>query len=326
MGKWQKLAQEVFAIEIEGLNAIKQSLDETFDQVVETLAQCKGRVVVTGIGKSGLVGRKIAATFSSTGTPSFFLHPVEGAHGDLGMVQAKDLILAISNSGETQELNAILPSFKSLGLKIIALTANLNSTLAQIADLTLQVKVPREACPLNLAPTSSTTGVLVMGDALAACLIEKKKFKEHDFKRYHPGGALGQRLAAKVKELMHTSNLPLVQASQPLKNALQIMNQANLGIVILVDKQNKLQGVFTDGDLRRTLIQDQLDLNQAVSQFMTVNPKYITLEESAAKALDIMEAKQITVLPVVESKHSLKVLGVIHLHDLLGKGQFKFST
>ncbi|WP_456325647.1 KpsF/GutQ family sugar-phosphate isomerase [Desulfonauticus submarinus] len=324
MGKWSEIAKQVFEIEIEGLKKVQLDLNSNFDLAIDYLANCKGRVVVTGIGKSGLVGRKIAATLSSTGTPAFFLHPVEGAHGDLGMLRPEDIILAISNSGETDELNAILPSLKSLGLKIIGITSNPNSTLGKLCNLVLKVKVPREACPLNLAPTSSTTATLVIGDALAACLVQKKEFKEKDFKRYHPGGFLGQRLAENITNLMHT-NIPLIEETKSLEEGLKIMNQANLGIVIIANKHKQLKGVFTDGDLRRFAAQGKLNFHSNISLFMTKNPKFIVSTEKAAKALDIMEEKQITVLPVINNDKDKIILGIIHLHDLLGKGKLKFS-
>lgn len=324
MNKWLQLAQEVFEIEIQGLEQVKKDLDHNFDLAIEILAKCKGRVVITGIGKSGLVGRKIAATLSSTGTPAFFLHPVEGAHGDLGMLQKEDVVLAISNSGETDELNAIIPSLRQLGLRIISLTSNPNSTLGKLSDLVLKVKVPREACPLNLAPTASTTATLVLGDALAVCLIKKKEFKEEDFKLYHPGGFLGKRLSEPIRSLMH-SNIPLVSNTESLKKALEVMNKTNLGIVIIRDEKNILQGVFTDGDLRRLACKENIDYNKSISEVMTKNPKYIQESEKSAKALDLMEEKQITVLPVVNNDKEKKLVGIIHLHDLLGKGKLKFS-
>lgn len=321
---WIKIAQNVFDIEIEGLKQVKEELNSDFNLAIELLASCKGRVVITGIGKSGLVGRKIAATLSSTGTPSFFLHPVEGAHGDLGMLQKEDIVLAISNSGETDELNAIIPTLRRLGLKIISITSNPNSTLAKLSDFIIKVKVPREACPLNLAPTASTTATLVVGDALAACLIQKKEFKETDFKLYHPGGFLGKRLSEPVTAYMHIQ-IPIANQEDNLNNVLKIMNEYNLGIVIIVNKNQSLAGVFTDGDLRRIASQGKLNYESPISNFMTKNPKYVIKEEKSAKALDLMEEKQITVLPIINNEQEKKVIGIIHLHDLLGKGKLKFS-
>ncbi|MDQ7031964.1 MAG: KpsF/GutQ family sugar-phosphate isomerase [Desulfonauticus sp.] len=325
MKQWVNIAKQVFDIEIQGLKEVQQSLNHTFNELVEILADCKGRIVITGIGKSGLVGRKIAATLSSTGSPAFFMHPVEGAHGDLGMLQKEDIVLAISNSGETDELNAILPSLKAIGLKIIGLTSNPHSTMAKLCDLVLKIKVSREACPLNLAPTSSTTAILVTGDALAACLIQKKQFKEQDFKRYHPAGALGQRLSENITSLMH-SNVPTIQQDMPLTKALIIMNDYNFGIIFVVNEKKQLLGVFTDGDLRRIASKQQLDFKKNISAFMTKKPKFVLQTEKAAKALDIMEEHQITVLPVLNNREEKKILGIIHLHDLLGKGKFKFSV
>jgi len=320
---WIKIAKQVLDIEIQGLLKVKEDLDNSFTQAINILGRCQGRIVVTGIGKSGLVGKKIAATLSSTGSPSFFLHPVEGAHGDIGMIRPEDVVLAISNSGETDELNSILPSLKSLGVKIIGLTSNLKSTMAMLCDLVIKVQVPKEACPLGLAPTASTTATLAIGDAIAVCLINLKSFGKQDFKKYHPGGFLGQRLAKKVQEIMHSKNLPLTQTDTSLKQGLHVLNKGGLGVVLIVDKENKLKGIITDGDVRRIVCQGNMNLNNSINNYMVKNPYTADPNQSAASVLDIMEEKQITVIPIVDADK--RILGIVHLHDLLGKGKFKFS-
>jgi arabinose-5-phosphate isomerase len=322
-GDWLRLAQEVFAIEIQGLEAARDALDDDFVRALTCMAECSGRVVISGIGKSGLVGRKIAATLSSTGTPSFFLHPVEGAHGDMGMIRREDVVVVISNSGETDELNAILPSLRSLAGKIIGLTGNRNSTMARFCDAVISTHVPREACPLGLAPTASTTATLAVGDALAVCLIEWKSFEADDFKKYHPGGALGQRLSQPVTGLMHVSDLPVCAQGASLQEALTVLNRGGLGMVVLVDGQNRLVGILTDGDVRRLLCAGIPDMNGPVAGVMTGNPRTGSPEQTAAQVLDMLEQSEVTVLPIVDGDRRL--LGMVHLHDLLGKGKVKFS-
>lgn len=321
---WTPSAREVFTLEIEGLEAVREHLGENFSRAVTMLANCKGRVVVTGLGKSGLVGRKIAATLSSTGTPAFFLHPVEGAHGDLGSIRAEDVAIAISYSGKTAELVALMPALRALGAKIIALTGNAASPLARLADISLDVGVPREACPMDLAPTASTTATLVMGDALAVCLIHAKSFTADDFKRFHPGGSLGQRLRLKISEIMHTQNLPVALETATIAAAVAVLDSGGLGAVLLTDTDNKLAGIVTDGDVRRLLARGKLNLAAPVSSIMTKNPRHGEADNSVAELLDLMEHAAITVLPVVRGDGSL--LGVIHLHDLLGKGTVHFSV
>ncbi|OEU70968.1 MAG: arabinose-5-phosphate isomerase [Desulfovibrio sp. S3730MH75] len=315
--------REVLAIEEKGLASIRENLSLGFAKAVEMLAGCKGRVIITGLGKSGLVGRKIAATMSSTGTPSFFLHPVEGAHGDLGMVRADDVVIAISNSGETDELNSLLPAIRSLDTKIISITANSDSTMGSLSDVVIEAKVPCEACSHGLAPTASTTAALALGDALSVCLMDHKDFDSIDFKKIHPGGALGRRLTLCISELMHTDNIPSALENNPLSEALNILDQGRLGLVALTSSEGKLSGVITDGDVRRLICSDKLDISAPASNVMAKNPLRITPDMSAAQALDLMEAKQITVLPVVGEDG--KVSGMIHLHDLLGKGRLKFA-
>lgn len=320
---WLRLAREVLDIEIEGLEAIREQLDGGFVQAVEAMAGCTGRVVVTGVGKSGLVGRKIAATLSSTGTPSFFLHPVEGAHGDMGMLRKEDVILALSNSGGTDEVNGIIPTLKTLGATVICMTGNTASAMATLSDVTIEVKVPREACVIGLAPTTSTTAQLAVGDALAVCLMEQKSFSKDDFRKFHPGGTLGQRLATSVDQLMHSDDLPVVGVDVTLKAALEVLNSGGLGLVAIVDEENVLKGVFTDGDVRREVCCGPFDLKRPVAEVMTVSPKRATVGQSSALVLDVMEQNEITVLPVV--RESGELAGMVHLHDLLGKGTLKFS-
>lgn len=321
---WLELGREVIQVELDGLAGVKNALNDQFVRAVRLLGDCRGRIVVTGIGKSGLVGRKIAATLSSTGAPSFFLHPVEGAHGDLGMVRPEDVILAISNSGETSELSALLPSLRQLGASLVALTARPDSTLGRLADCVVTVAVEREACPMNLAPTASTTAVLAVGDALAVCLIHYHSFEEKDFLRYHPGGSLGERLKSSVDQLMRSKSLPTVNLRASLSQAIMVMQNGAMGAVCVVDEDSRLKGIFTDGDLRRLIFKEPSpDLGAAVAEHMTANPGVARPGQSVAGLLDQMEGKAITVLPVVDDQGRL--VGMIHLHDLLGRGHIKFS-
>ena len=320
---WIPRAVEALNIEIEGLEAVRDHLDEQFNVAVEILAACKGRVVISGIGKSGLVGRKLAATFSSTGTPAFFLHPVEGQHGDLGSIRAEDVLIAISNSGNTDELNAILPVLRALGVKIIALTGGVDSRMASLSDVVLNTGVPREACPMNLAPTSSTTATLAMGDALAVCLIEYKAFTERDFKRVHPGGSLGQRLREPVDALMQRDSLPLAAMSVSSSQAIEVLNQGGLGTVLLLDGDGRTAGILTDGDIRRALCSGSFKPDAPVAEIMTARFSYAMPGQTVAEVLDLMERRAIMALPVLGGDK--KPLGIVHLHDLLGKGKFKFS-
>jgi len=319
-----ELAREVLDIEIEGLKAVRSQLGGSFVQAVDAMAGCKGRVVVTGIGKSGLVGRKISATMASTGTPSFFLHPVEGAHGDMGMLRDEDVILAISNSGGTNELNAIIPTLKMLGVTVICITGNTASAMAEMSDITIEVNVPREACVIGLAPTTSTTAQLAVGDALAVCLMEKKSFSKDDFRKFHPGGTLGQRLATSIDQLMHSDELPVVLVGATLKETLEVLNAGGLGLVAIVDQSNVLQGVYTDGDVRREVCCGSFDLTLSVADMMTSSPKRAGVGDPSAQVLDVMEQNEITVLPVVDDNGVL--VGMVHLHDLLGKGTLRFSS
>ncbi|PID71962.1 MAG: arabinose-5-phosphate isomerase [Desulfobulbus propionicus] len=316
-------AKEVLDIECEGLVAVKQRLDERFVQAVEIIANCPTRLVVTGIGKSGVIGQKICATLNSTGTPSFFLHPVEALHGDLGMVCVTDVVLAISYSGETTELNGLLASLKERGVSVIAMTGNMQSTLAKYAAVTLDINIPREACPLGLAPTTSTTATLALGDALAVTLLQKKQFKAEDFRRNHPGGSLGERLKVAVREVMLSGDaVPVITQGADMATTLKELNRANIGAVMVTDPQGFLKGIITDGDVRR-IITSGASLDQiVVDQVMTQGPVTITSETMAADALSLMQSREITVLAVVDEQDLL--LGILHLHDLLGKGEFRF--
>lgn len=320
-----KQAKEVLKIEAEGILGLIERIGREFTAALELIYQSPGRVIVTGIGKSGLVGRKISATLNSTGTPSIFLHPVEAMHGDLGMVQKGDVILALSNSGETMELNAIMPIIRAIGSKIIAMTGDAGSTLAASADVVLDVGVPREACPLGLAPTASTTAALAMGDALAVTLLRKRRFQSSDFKRLHPGGTLGDRLSVQVDKVMTTGRkVPTVQADALMTEAVQVMNKNNLGVLLVVDSKKILRGIFTDGDLRRTLAKAGALPEVPIRTLMNPAPIAITPDRLAAQALEVMQAHEITVLPIVNE--SQRLLGMIHLHDLLGKGKFLFNN
>ena len=320
-----KEAQEVLEIEAQGILNLIPKLGPAFEKAVEAIYQIKGRVILTGIGKSGIVARKIVATLNSTGTPALFLHPVEAMHGDLGMVTSKDIVLAISNSGETGELTIILPSIKQIGAKLITFIGNPESTLAKQSDLAIDVGVEKEACPLGLVPTTSTTAALAMGDALAVALIKRRQFNHQDFRRFHPGGSLGERLSVKVSEVMLTGEqVPMVFPHQTLFEAIHEMDAKDLGATLVVEENSlKLLGILTDGDLRR-LIKRKISLDEILAgQVMTPNPKSISSEIRASEALEMMEQYLITILPIVDPLQG--VLGVLHLHDLLGKGEFKFN-
>jgi arabinose-5-phosphate isomerase len=317
------LAKEVLSIEAEGIQAVRDNLGEEFEQAVNLIMACPSRLVVTGIGKSGLVGQKISATLNSTGTPSLFLHPVEAMHGDLGMVAATDVVLAISYSGETPELNRLLASIRERSIQIIAICGNTDSTLSRHAAVTLNVAIPREACPLGLAPTTSTTATLAMGDALAVALLNRKHFKAEDFRRNHPGGSLGARLKVAVREVMLAGNkVPQVPMSASLADAVAELNAKNLGAVFVTGKKGALLGIVTDGDIRRMLSARQNFLEVTLAEAMTPHPLAIASDLMAADALSIMQQHEITVLAVISGQGDL--VGILHLHDLLGKGEFRF--
>lgn len=316
-------AREVLAVEIEGLNAVKERLGEEFEQAVELIMHCPSRLVISGIGKSGIVGQKISATLNSTGTPSFFLHPVEAMHGDLGMVTPSDVVLALSYSGETAELNSLLASLRERNIKVIAMTGNPESTLALHSDIILNVQVPKEACPLGLAPTTSTTATLALGDALAVALLKRKQFKAEDFRRNHPGGSLGERLKISVIEVMITgANMPRIADTSSLSEAVTVLNEKSLGAVIVTDSEDMVTGILTDGDLRRLIMRKEKIEEMVLDEVVTHNPVTIDSGLLAADALSIMQKYEITILPVTDGRKKLQ--GVLHLHDLLGKGEFRF--
>lgn len=319
-----QIAADVVRIEAEGLIHLLDRVDESFAVAVEWIFTAQGRVIVAGIGKSGIVGRKIVATLSSTGTPALFIHPVEAMHGDLGMVRTEDIVLALSNSGETPELNAILPSLKAMGTRIIAFTGNLHSTLAHHCDLSIYTGVPREACSLGLAPTASTTALLAMGDALAVALSKLRNFQARDFHRNHPGGHLGERLKVPLREVMSQGTaIPMVRETDPVSVALHEMTSKGMGATLVVGESQELLGIFTDGDVRRGINRFGDFRLMPVQQVMTPKPRAIAADHSVAEALEMMEGHLITVLPVVDAGGRLQ--GILHLHDLLGKGKIRFT-
>ncbi|HEX2492659.1 MAG TPA: KpsF/GutQ family sugar-phosphate isomerase [Steroidobacter sp.] len=311
--------RRVLETEIAAVSALQNRLDGGFVDACRLLHQCNGRVVVTGMGKSGHIGAKIAATLASTGTPSFFLHPAEASHGDIGMITAADVVIAISNSGETAELVTILPVLKRLSVPLIAMTGRPRSTLAKAATTVLDVSVPAEACPHNLAPTASTTATLVMGDALAVAVLEARGFTEEDFARSHPGGALGRRLLLHVEDVMRTGEqLPMVSPQTTLRDGLLEMSRKGLGMTAVVDGQRRVLGVFTDGDLRRTLDRPVDIRTLRMDAVMTANPKTIAPRVLAAEAVHMMETARITQLLVVDESNVL--IGALNVHDLFRAG------
>jgi arabinose-5-phosphate isomerase len=315
-------AKETLKIEAASILELLPRVDEHFQAALDMILTCPGRIIVTGMGKSGIIGRKIAATLASTGTPSFYLHPAEGIHGDLGMVTGHDVVLAISNSGETGEVIHILPSIRRIGAKIIAMVGNTESTLAKNADIILNVGVKKEACPLGLAPTSSTTATLAFGDALAMELLSARHFTANQFAIYHPGGSLGRRLLLTVGDIMHKDKEnPLVPVDMTVKDALFVITDKGLGAVSVVDKDHHLIGLLTDGDIRRGFSKSLDSLNKPVSALMTKHPKTITSNKLAAEALHLMETNKprpITVLPVVDDE--MRVIGLLHMTDLVHQG------
>ena len=315
-----KRAHDVLNIEAQGILALIDRLDEGFVRAVELLYSCKGKVVVTGLGKSGLICRKISATLSSTGTPSLFLHAGDANHGDMGMIVKGDVLLAISNSGETEEILTFIPIIKRLGVKLIMMTGNHTSTLSRAADVVLNASVKEEACPLGLSPTASTTAALALGDALAVVLLERKGFKEEDFALRHPGGTLGRKLLLHVEDLMHrVSDLPLVREDTPMKEAILVITTKRLGVTGVTDERGNLLGVITDGDLRRGLESKGDIFRLKAKDLMTRNPKIISPDALAARAVAMMEEHSITSLFVLQDG-ARRPMGIIHLHDLLRAG------
>lgn len=314
-------ARRVIQVEADALQAMAGRIDASFERAVALVLSSKGRVVVSGMGKSGLVGQKIASTMASTGTPALFLHPAEGIHGDLGMIMIGDVVIAISNSGETEEMLRILPAIKRIGAHVIAMTGSSTSTLARSSDVHLDVSVKEEACPLGLAPTASTTAALAMGDALAVALLVQRGFRAEDFAIFHPGGSLGKKLLLRVEDLMHAGEaVPLVSKNTLMKEALFVITAKGLGVTGVVDDGGGLRGVITDGDLRRALEKGYDILGQRASELMKLNPRRIKRNELAAAALQIMEHHSITSLFVFEDDMSPVPCGIVHLHDILRAG------
>jgi len=313
-----KIAANVLKTEANELTRNAEILDGEFEKAVEVLYKTKGKVVVTGVGKSGHVGAKIAATLASTGTPSFFMHPTEAMHGDLGMIGKDDTLLAISCSGESEELTKILPHVQRFGVPIVAMAKDKFSTLGKFSDAFVKLDVSKEACPLDAAPTSSTTLTLALGDALAVCLMEKRGFKKEDFANFHPGGSLGKRLFLKVKDVMRSENLPIVRWNASLKQAIDTMTHGKLGTVLIVDKDGVLDAILSDGDLRRALMREDFDLNDAAIKYATFKPKELNDKEMLAiDALALIERYKIQLLAVVENGVPV---GVLHIHDLANLG------
>lgn len=310
-------AQAAIETEARAIAALHDRIDASFLRACHLMFDCRGRVVVSGMGKSGHIARKIAATLASTGTPAFFVHPGEASHGDLGMITGKDVLLAISHSGETDELLMILPAIKRQGIPLIAMSGNASSSLARLAEVHLDTSVPAEACPLGLAPTSSTTAALVMGDALAVALLEARGFTDEDFARSHPAGALGRQLLLKISDVMHTGEqIPTVGPDMSLSETLVEMTRKGLGMTAIIDAGRRLLGVFTDGDLRRAIDDDDIDLRATpVTRLMTPDPKTITADKLAAEAAQLMEAHKIHALLVVDAER--RVVGALNIHDLL---------
>ncbi len=316
-----KVACEVFEIEANSILRLKNSLGKDFDRAIDLMYNCKGRVIITGMGKSGLIGKKIAATLTSTGTPSYFLHPAESTHGDSGIITRDDLVIAISNSGETQELLNLLPLIKRFGVPIISMTGNMTSTLAKAGECVLDISVEKEACPLGKAPTASTTATLAMGDALAVCLLEKRGFTAEDFLIYHPGGALGKGIKYHVEDLMMSDadrKLPIATEDAKFTDLIKLITDYKLGMAMIIDKSGRLSGMLTDGDIRRTVLKYQDIKPLLAKDVMTVNPKTVLTSDFAASALHLMEKYSITTLPVVNDDN--KPIGVVHIHDILKAG------
>ncbi|HYN53749.1 MAG TPA: KpsF/GutQ family sugar-phosphate isomerase [Methylotenera sp.] len=310
------LAREILLLEAYEIDALAKRLDDNFTKAVNLILECQGRVVVSGMGKSGHIGGKIASTFASTGTPAFFMHPAEASHGDLGMIIAGDIVIALSNSGESDEILAIIPPLKRLGAKIIAITGKDSSSLAKAADIHLSASVSKEACPLGLAPTSSTTVALALGDALALCVLDQRDFTAEDFARSHPGGSLGRRLLIHVKDLMRTgSHIPQVPVNASLAEGLLEMSRKGLGLTAIVDAQNKPIGIFTDGDLRRAFEQNVNVAKSSIADVMHADPQVIQQDQLAIVAVEMMEKRKINALLVTDDAGFL--VGALNMHDLL---------
>lgn len=314
MSEILKNAKEVLELEANELLRHKDLIASEIEEAVRMILECRGKLIITGVGKSGHIGAKIAATLASTGTPSFFVHPTEALHGDLGMISKDDMVLAISFSGESEELVRILPHLKRFGVKIIAMARTKNSSLGKMADIFISLDILKEACPLGAAPTVSTTLTLALGDVLAVCLMKERNFKKEDFANFHPGGSLGKRLFLKVSDIMRTNDLPIVSDDVSLKTAIDTMTHGKLGSVLLVNVSGELVAILSDGDLRRALMSENFDINSKALKFATKNPKMLDNSEIlASRALEMIEEYKIQMLVVVENN---KPIGTIHIHDL----------
>ena len=314
-----KIAQETFHIEADALNKAAAHLDKNFLNAIDIILSTKGKLIITGVGKSGLVGAKMAATFASTGTSSFFLHPTEALHGDLGMIGKEDTLLAISSSGESEELTKILPHIKRFDIPLIGLTSDKDSSLGRYADVVLDISVEKEACPLGIAPTTSTTLTMALGDALAVALMEYRGFKKEDFASFHPGGTLGKKLFIRIKDLMRTNDLPIIRENTTLKDAIVTMSQGKLGHILIVDSSDTFTALLSDGDLRRALMQEDFSLDGLAVTYANQTPtSYTDTELLASEALEIIEDGKIQLLPITTDEK--KIIGVLHIHDLINAG------
>ncbi|BAK72018.1 MULTISPECIES: KpsF/GutQ family sugar-phosphate isomerase [Arcobacter] len=316
---FKQIVKDVLLTEANELEKAAQKISFDIEKAIDLIINSKGKLIVSGVGKSGLVGAKIAATLASTGTSSFFLHPTEAMHGDLGMIGKEDIVLGISYSGESEELVQILPHLKRLNIPLIAMAKSENSTLAKYADVFINIAVDKEACPLDTAPTSSTTLTMAMGDALAVCLMKKRDFKKEDFASFHPGGSLGKKLFVKVDDLLRKHDLPVVSRETKLKDAILVMSEGRLGSVIITDKDNKVFALLSDGDLRRALMNDNFSMDCKVEDIATIHPKTLKNKELlASDALQIIENYKIQLLIVTDAND--KLVGVLHIHDLIEAG------
>jgi len=316
---YKTIAQETLNIEAQTLLNAATLIDDVFEKAVKVILECKGKLIITGVGKSGLIGAKMAATFASTGTPSFFLHPTEALHGDLGMISESDVVIGISYSGESEELSSILPHIKRFNVPLIGMTRDRESTLGAHSDMVIEINVQKEACPIDTAPTSSTTLTLALGDALAVCLMKARDFKKSDFASFHPGGALGKKLFVKVSNLMQTENLPLINATTKVKDAILTISEGRLGTALIVDEEKHLIALMSDGDVRRALLSEDFSLEDEVLQYATREP--MTCENAemlASDALVLIEEKKIQLLVVTDKNR--KIEGVLHIHTLIEKG------
>lgn len=314
-----KIAQETFHTEADALYRAAERLDQNFLDAISLILDTKGKLIITGVGKSGLVGAKMAATFASTGTSSFFLHPTEALHGDLGMIGKGDTLLAISSSGESEELTKILPHIKRFDIPLIGLTGNESSSLGSYADVFLDISVEKEACPLGIAPTTSTTLTMALGDALAVALMEQRGFKQEDFASFHPGGSLGKKLFVRIKDLMRTKELPIIKSSTTLKEAVVAMSEGKLGTVLIIDETDTFVAILSDGDLRRALMKEEFSLDHLAIKYASKNPKsYTNTELLASEALEIIEDGRIQLLPITNDAGN--IIGVLHIHDLVNAG------